>query len=368
MTTKTTSLIRQAYLKPELRAPILASLGYRTVVSADEGDVDDLLRDVVRIISDKFDGKMRGISSVSHGTFTEEYLRQPYAETYFVVTDDDIEHGFEITIRYVGDDRYGFYMYPKNNFRPENVVLNGARRSEVLDVVREKVQEWYTQGSARDLIRAAASIISREIDGDLTFAKTTMRGITQALATFRISGLSKVWFHLEASTSVGGDRVLQVQQSGRNNLRNIVKSIKLMGSSDKILADLRPMVTGWKDRLSKVQVLEVMAPKIQQEIQQVAENIKGDLEVMLTPKGVQPPVRAEMKVVEYDIGEFSVDDQGRVNMYFMLGVERLPIGVSIKKLDNLLKRALAKPRPGYICYYIGHGRREFQVQSQQPLW
>lgn len=366
MTTTTASLIRHAYLKPELRAPILASLGYRTAASADDGDVDDLLRDVIRIISDKFDGKMRGISSVSHGTFTEEYLRQPYAETYFVVTDDDIEHGFDITIRYVGDDRYGFYMYPKNNFRPENVVLNGARRSEVLDVVREKVQEWYTQGSARDLIRAAASIISREIDGDLTFAK--MKGITQALATFRISGLSKVWFHLEASTSVGGDSVLQVQQSGRNNLRNIVKSVKLMGSSDKILADLRPMVTVWKDRLSKVQILEVMAPKIQQEIQQVAENIKGDFEAMVTPKGVQPPVKAEMKVVGYDLDDFSVDAQGRMNMYFVLDVDRLPIGMTIKKADNALKKVLFKSRPGWNCYYVGNNRREFQVQSQQPLW
>ncbi len=328
------SLIRQAYLKPELRASILTGLG--RVASYDDGPdpggAVDLIQAVVGIISDRFDVAAQEV----HGG-------EERADAVFKV-EGDHESGFEIEARSSGD-RYDLILYPMNNFHPEPLRVKGARWEDVIRITQDRLSTWHQQGSARELLKSVFDVIHGRFDGSV---QRLGGNASSASGYFAVDGVTKHGFTITAASSPSGNYRLEVRAIGNPRLD---KPIVVVGSMRDVLGKVRDDVDVWYELASPLRTLSQRGPEAKRKIVSLAEDVIRHVEQDMITRHGEPDVKVSMDA-QKAIDTASVTDDGNIYMSFSVRIDGITQRTTtMKKVENTFARALARlPQDEYFGY------------------
>lgn len=328
------SLIRQAYLKPELRASILAGIG--RVASSDDGPdpggAMSLIQVVVGIISDRFDGTAQEV----HGDDAR-------ADAVFKV-DGDHESGFEIEARSSGD-RYDLTLYPVNNFHPEPLKVKGARWIDAIRITQDRLSTWHQQGSARDLVKSVFDVIRDRFDGVI---QRLDGNASTASGYFAVDGATKHGFTITATSSPSGNYRLEVRVIGNPRFD---KPVVVVGSMRDVVGKIREEVGVWYDQAAPIRSLNQRGPEAKRKIVSLAEDVIRYVEQDMITRHDEPDVKVSMDV-QKALNTTSVTDEGNIYMSFSVRIDGITKRTTtMKKVENVLMRAIARlPQDSYFGY------------------
>ncbi len=328
------SLIRQAYLKPELRASILAGLG--RVASSDDGPdpggAMSLIQAVIDIISNRFDGAAQEV----HGG-------EERADAVFKV-EGDHESGFEIEARSSGE-RYDLTLHPVNNFHPEPLRVKGARWEDVIRITQDRLSTWHQHGSARELLKSVFDVISDRFEGKV---QRLNGNASAASGYFAVDGVTKHGFTITAASSPSGNYRLEIRVIGNPRLN---KPFEVVGSMSDVIGKVREEVDVWYELSSPLRSLSQRGPEAKRKIVSLAEDVVRHVEQDMITRHGEPNVKLSMDV-QKALNTASVTDGGNIYMSFSVRIDGITLRTTtMKKVENTFARALARlPQDAYFGY------------------